>query len=120
MERVRVLPEGSIRESLSGVSFSIQHVGLLTRPKTATREHTMARIPRVPKGRESWLLRMANRYSRKKAGAELEPSAIMGHQSWVLAGAGGFEMALERMKAVPASLKSLVSLRAAMQIGCPF
>ncbi len=80
----------------------------------------MARIPGVPKGKESWLLRCANRFSRKETGSELEPTAIMGHHGWVLGGAGAMELALKRANRVPERLKTLVDIKAAMQIGCPF
>jgi len=80
----------------------------------------MARIRGVEKGKESWLLRLAHRFSRKQVGAELEPTAVMGHHGWVLAGAGAMEMSLGRATRVPESLKTLVDVKAAMQIGCPF
>jgi hypothetical protein len=80
----------------------------------------MARIPGVAKGKENWLLRYANRFSQKKLGSALEPAAIMGHQSWLLGGVGAYEMASERLSSVPARLKSLVDIKAAMMIGCPF
>ena len=80
----------------------------------------MARIQGVSKDREGWLLRFANRFSRKKIGAEIEPTQIMGHHSWVLGGVGAMEMALERATRLPEQLKMLVDLKAAMQIGCPF
>jgi len=80
----------------------------------------MARIRGVEKGRESWLLRFANRFARRRIGAELEPTTIMGHHGSVLAGAGAMEMALGRASRVPERVKALVSIRAAMQVGCPF
>jgi hypothetical protein len=80
----------------------------------------MARIPGVRKGEESWILRLANRYSRKRLGAAVEPAQIVGHQPWLLAGIGGYEMASERLGSVPARLKSLADIKAAMLIGCPF
>lgn len=80
----------------------------------------MARIPGVPKGREGWLLRYANRFSKKKVGAAIEPVAVMGHHQWLLAGAGAYDMASERMTTVPARLKTLADIKAAMLIGCPF
>ena len=43
----------------------------------------MARIPGVPKGREGWLLRYAQRFSKKKVGAVTEPVGIMGHSTIV-------------------------------------
>ncbi len=80
----------------------------------------MARIPGVSKGREGWLLRYAHRFSKKKLGTEIEPTGIMGHQPWLLAGVGGYEMASERMTAVSVKLKTLADIKAAMMIGCPF
>jgi hypothetical protein len=80
----------------------------------------MARIAGVAKGRESWLLRFANRFSRKLTGAELEPTRVMGHNGWVLGGAGAMEMSLGRASTLPLQLKTLVDVKAAMQIGCPF
>lgn len=80
----------------------------------------MARIPGVGKGQEGWLLRYAKRATKKKVGADIEPVTIMGHQPWLLAGGGAYEMASERMASVPEKLKSLVDIKAAMMIGCPF
>ncbi len=80
----------------------------------------MARIPGVPKGREGWLLRYAQRFSKKKVGAVTEPVGIMGHQPWLLAGVGGYEMVSDRMGTLPEKLKALAGIRAAMLIGCPF
>ncbi len=80
----------------------------------------MARIPGVPKGREGWLVRYAHRFSKKKLGTAIEPTGIMGHQPWLLAGVGGYEMTSERMTTVPAKLKTLADIKAAMMIGCPF
>ena len=80
----------------------------------------MPRIPVVPDEEASWLLRFANRYTRKQRGTSLEPTRIMGHQSWILGGAGAMEMALERSSHVPSRLKSLAGLKAAARIGCPF
>jgi hypothetical protein len=80
----------------------------------------MARIEGVAKGRESWLLRFANRFARKQMGAEIEPTQIMGHHGWVLGGAGAMEMCLQRAHRLPDRLKTLVDIKAAMQVGCPF
>ena len=66
------------------------------------------------------LLRFANRFSRKQIGVELEPMQVMGHHGWVLGGAGAMEMSLQRATRIPETLKTLVDVKAAMQIGCPF
>lgn len=80
----------------------------------------MARIPGVSKGKQSWFFRYARRVSKKKLGVETEPVEMMGHQPWLLAGIGAYEMASQRSTAVPERLKTLVDLKAAMMIGCPF
>lgn len=80
----------------------------------------MARIRGVEKGAESLLLRFAHRFSRKKMGTEIEPTAVMGHSSWVLCGVGAMEMSLARATRVPEGLKTLVDIKAALQVGCPF
>ncbi len=80
----------------------------------------MTRIAGVEKGKESWLLRIANRMTRKQRGVEFESVAIMGHNSWVLGAVGAFETAMGRAKSVPESLKTLVDIKTAMQIGCTF
>jgi hypothetical protein len=80
----------------------------------------MARIAGVAKGEESWLLRFANRFTRKKMGTTIEPTQVMGHHGWVLGGAGAMEMSLERSRRVPVAVKTLVDIKAAMLIGCPF
>ena len=80
----------------------------------------MARISGVAKGQESWIVRFANRYSKKKVGVATEPVAIMGHQPWLLASAGAYEMGSQRQTSVPTKLKTLVGIKAAMMIGCPF
>ncbi len=80
----------------------------------------MARIQPVPPEKASWLLKLANRYARKKVGQPLEPSAIMAHNGWVLAANGAYELAIARANRVPERLKALASLKAAAMIGCPF
>ena len=57
---------------------------------------------------------------REELGSTIEPAAIMGHSSWLLAGAGAYEMASEKMTRLPLRLKTLVDVKAAMMIGCPF
>ena len=78
----------------------------------------MARIP--PPEKAGLLLKLAHRYTRKKVGRTLETASVMGHHSWILAGNGAFEMALERSKRAPVRLKALAGMKAAMMIGCPF
>ncbi len=80
----------------------------------------MARIAGVPNQRAGWLLRLARRFSRKRLGRDLELTAIVGHSSWVLGGAGAFETAMERASSVDSRVKALAGIKAATLIGCPF
>ena len=80
----------------------------------------MARIQPVPPPKASWLLRMANRYSRKKVGKLLEPIGVMGHHGWVLGANAAFELAMGRARKLPGRLKTLASMKAATLTGCPF
>ena len=80
----------------------------------------MARIPGVERGKEGWLLRLAKRISKQRVGAVPEPMRIVGHQPWLLAASGAYEMASERATSLPVKLKTLVDIKAAMMIGCPF
>jgi len=79
----------------------------------------MSRIPPIAPGEAGLLLRLANRYARKKVGQALVPAGVMGHHGWILAGNGAFELALERSTRVPGRLKDLAALKAATLIGCP-
>ncbi len=80
----------------------------------------MARIKPVPPDNPGWLVKAANRYSRKRLGRELEPTSILGHSSAILGGYGVFELAQRRATRVPARLKSMAEIKAAMMVGCPF
>jgi hypothetical protein len=80
----------------------------------------VARIAGVPRERAGWFARLAYRFSLRRVGKVTEPLAIMAHHGAILAGAGGFEMALQRARRVDSRLKELAGIKAAMQIGCPF
>jgi alkylhydroperoxidase family enzyme len=66
-----------------------------------------------------WLVR---RDMRKLTGKDrlIEPVKIAAHHPRVLRAMGQMEGALAASQSVPAELKQLASLRAAMLIGCPF
>ena len=57
---------------------------------------------------------------RRKIGHVPEPMRITAHQPRLLAALGGMEMAQEAMRTVDPVVKALVSIKAAMLIGCPF
>ena len=80
----------------------------------------MAKIKPVPPENPGWLVKAANRYSRKRLGRELEPTSMLGHSSAILGGYAAFELAQGRATRVSARLKSLAQVKAAMMVGCPF
>ena len=80
----------------------------------------MARIPTVERSRRGWLLRIANFATRRLRGAELEPTNVLGHNSWVLVAAAGLERGMAQASHLPPKLKSLVGIKGAMLIGCRF
>jgi alkylhydroperoxidase family enzyme len=53
-------------------------------------------------------------------GAPLNPTLVMAHCPELVRGARGLAIALEKSGRLPAELRSLVSLRVAQIIGCPF
>ena len=78
----------------------------------------MARIdgPRRP----GVIARLAYWHSRRKLGRVVTPVKIHAHHPRLLRGVGAMHMAQEAARSVPAALKSLACIRAAMRIGCPF
>jgi 4-carboxymuconolactone decarboxylase len=60
------------------------------------------------------------RETRKRFDRDLEPMLVMGHSRKVLAAVGGFELPLEKFKAVDKKLMALGELKAAIMVGCEF
>jgi hypothetical protein len=86
----------------------------------------MAYMKGVEPAEAGWLTRLVYWYARRKFGnltgkARLvEPVAIAAHHPRLLRAMGQMEGGLEAARSVPAGLKRLASLHAAMLIGCPF
>ena len=57
---------------------------------------------------------------RRWLGRVPEPIRVVAHHGEILRGRVAMERALQRSKALPGPLKSLVELRVAMRVGCPF
>ena len=65
------------------------------------------------------LTRLVWRIARRQMGSRLgEPVALMAHSPLLMHGYGGFEMAFQRSKRVPARLKALAELKASALCGC--
>lgn len=78
----------------------------------------MARIPgSAPKGWYTWLV---YRFLRKTFGRVPEPVRIAAHHEQVFRGHVAMERAEQKAHSLPEALKSLVSIRVATRVGCPF
>jgi len=86
----------------------------------------MARLQGVEPTQAGWFLRLVYWLVRRKfaklTGKDrlVEPVKIAAHHPRLLRAIGAMEAGLEAARTVRTELKRLASLRAAMQIGCPF
>lgn len=77
----------------------------------------MARIQAPPN--PGPLTRLVWRIAKRQTGGRLaEPVALMAHSPLLMNAYGGFEMAFERSKRAPRSLKALAELKASALCGC--
>ncbi|MEA2626286.1 MAG: hypothetical protein QOD06_2331 [Candidatus Binatota bacterium] len=67
-----------------------------------------------------WSVRPLYSATRRMFGKMLEPLAVMARRPGIVWGYSLLTLALERAKGVNPRLKTLVSIRAAQMIGCPF
>jgi 4-carboxymuconolactone decarboxylase len=73
-----------------------------------------------------WFTRLVYGVVRRKIGKItgqkrlIEPIKVMAHHPRLLRSFGQMEMGQESARSVPARIKSLVSIKAATLIGCPF
>jgi alkylhydroperoxidase family enzyme len=80
----------------------------------------MSRIPAVPSSDAGLLTRAAYAYARRDLGKVPEPLAVTAHHTGITAGYCAFEAAIDRARRVPARLKLLGEMKAAMMAGCEF
>jgi hypothetical protein len=86
----------------------------------------MAYMKGVEPSEAGWFTRLVYWFVRRKFGKLtgkdrlIEPVKIVAHHPQLLKAMGQMESGLERARSVPAELKQLASLQAAMLIGCPF
>ena len=59
-------------------------------------------------------------FVRRILGRVSTPIAVLGHHPLMLAGYAGMEQAFKSSTQLPPAIRSLVSIRAASLIGCPF
>lgn len=77
-----------------------------------------ARIEGVPDDVRNPLIRASFRESRRRYGAVMEPMRVFAHHPKLMTGYAALELASERSRRLPARLKHLAELRAAMICGC--
>jgi hypothetical protein len=86
----------------------------------------MAYLKGVEPGEAGWLTRLVYSLIRRKFGKLTgrecipEPVKVAAHHPRLLRAIGAMESGQEAARSVPAELKQLASLYAALQIGCPF
>jgi alkylhydroperoxidase family enzyme len=80
----------------------------------------MSRLPGLAPADAGLLTRATYAYSRRQFGRLPEPLAVTAHHSGILAGYCALELAADRAKRVPAHLKGLAEMKAAMLAGCEF
>jgi 4-carboxymuconolactone decarboxylase len=86
----------------------------------------MAYLKGVEPAEAGWFTRLVYWFVRRKVakltgkGRLVEPVKITAHHPRLLRALGQMEMSQEAARSVPAPLKALASLKAALLIGCPF
>ena len=80
----------------------------------------MARISGVEQHDANMLTRVAYRMVRKKVGKVVMPIKVHAHHFTLFGGMAAMEMAQDKAHDLDTVVKSLVQIRAATLIGCPF
>ena len=80
----------------------------------------MARILGVEQQEASMLTRVAYGMVRRKVGKVVMPIKVHAHHPKLFGGMAAMEMAQDKANKLDAVVKSLVQIRAATLIGCPF
>jgi hypothetical protein len=80
----------------------------------------MARIAGVEAGRAGLFVRFVYWMTRRKVGRVVLPVKVTAHHPRLLRSLGEMETGQAAAHSVDAALKSLASVKAATEIGCPF
>ena len=80
----------------------------------------MARIPGVETEAAGLFTRIAYFMTKRRLGRVIMPIKIKAHHPRLLRALAHMESGQEAAKTVPAQLKALAQVKAAMMIGCPF
>ena len=80
----------------------------------------MARIAGVERKKASLFTKFAYFMTKRRLGRVIAPVAITAHHPRLLRAYAHMELGQEAAKTVPAQLKTLVQVKVAMMVGCPF
>ena len=80
----------------------------------------MARIAGVPKNQAGVFVRLAYWMTRRKLGRVVTPVTLYAHHPRLLRAYAHMEMGQEQARAIAPELKTLLHIKVAMMIGCPF
>jgi 4-carboxymuconolactone decarboxylase len=106
--------------------FLLGRVACFSYPAALLEVTDMARMKGVEPHEAGWFIRLVYWVVKRKVKALtgqsriLEPIKITAHHPRLLKALGQMEGGQAAAKSVPASLKSLASLKAATLVGCPF
>jgi hypothetical protein len=80
----------------------------------------MSRLPELRAAKPGFFARIVYFFARKKLGRVPEPLKVVHANGVLLAGLCAFETAMERSHRAPERLKLLASIKAALEVECPF
>jgi hypothetical protein len=80
----------------------------------------MARLAGIESQQAGLFTRFVYWMTKRKIGRVVLPVKITAHQPRLLRGMGEMEQAQLAVHSVPATLKELAGIKAAMLVGCPF
>ncbi len=67
----------------------------------------------------SWFAKAVFFFVKRRLGRDWEPLRVAAHNTPVLKAHVGFEQKIEAARSLPKKLKTLASLKASMEVGCP-
>jgi AhpD family alkylhydroperoxidase len=92
----------------------------VSRATLLPRQMGMAYIEPLPARTAGLFVKLVYWFARRRLGRVPVPVGILAHNRAVLSAVAGFELAFERAGALDVRLKELVTLKAAMLVGCRF
>lgn len=118
-DRIATVPAQKASEAIKGRMGQV-HSGLFNSGNTDLRTRTMARVEGIDPKQTSFLMRQVFRKVRKMLGRDLTPMKISARVPRVFWTSVVPEWLLGQKGKVPPRLRSLILLRTASRVGCPF